>query len=147
MNDRFTPIHNEVLEGLCKINLTSYETRVLFAIWRKTYGFRDKKNGGRKKKDWISGSQFSQLTLLDRRHVWRALQSLEKKGVICRDDKKIGFSKKFLSSVEMTRVICRDDKLSSVEAHTKERKENIQKKRKTSLNLLRESLKKKLILP
>jgi len=154
MNDPYTPIHNEVLEALCKINLSPYETRVLFCIWRKTYGFIDKKTKERKKNDWISGSQISQMTNLDRRYVSRALKGLKNKHVISRDDKDTRFSKEFMklmSSVEMTVISrddkdivisrggtpppvemtpspSRDDKLSSVEGHTKEKKENIQKK-------------------
>lgn len=151
MKDNYTPIHNEVLEALCKINLSPYEVRVLFCIWRKTYGFIDKKTGQRKKNDWISGSQIADMTKLDRRHVSRALKGLRDKFVISRDDKKTGFSKDFIklmSSVEMTNskkgfVISRggtpppvemttspsrDDNLSSVEGDTKEKKENIQKK-------------------
>lgn len=174
MTDYFTPIHNEVLEALCKINLSPYETRILFAIWRKTYGFFDGHSKKRKKKDWISGSQLTQLTGLDRRHISRTLKSLVNKNVISRDDKEIGFSKKFmklmssvemtkkkkkLSSVEMTPVISRDDKMSSVEAHTKERRETITKeiiskditKKKTfgnkDVNFLIEYLKEKLQLP
>ena len=117
MIDKYTPIHNEVLEQLCRINLSPYETRILFALWRKTSGFKDKETGKRKKKDWISGSQFTQMTGLDRRLISRALKGLKRKLVISRDDKQISFSKKFykpLSSVEMTKkkrdVISRDDK-------------------------------------
>lgn len=128
MEDSYTPIHNDVLEALAQINLSPYETRVLLAIWRKTYGFKDPKTGNRKKKDKISGSQLTKITHLDRRLVSRALKGLENKFVISRDDKGIGFSKKFmknLSSVEMTPVISRDDNLSSVEMHTKENKRKL----------------------
>jgi len=144
MNDQYTPIHNEVLEALAKINLAPYEIRVLFVIWRKTYGFIDKKTGLRKKFDWIAGSQITEMTGLDRRLVYRALQGLKKKNVISRDDNKTGFSKEFMrlmSSVEMTNkenVISsddigsdknddtsdkNDDILSSKLSHTKEKKE------------------------
>ena len=105
MSDKYTPIHNEVLEHLCRINLSPYETRILFAVWRKTYGFKDKFTGKRKKKDWISRGQFAQMTGLDRRLVSRALKGLEIKGVISRDDKNVSFSKKFYSG----NVISRDD--------------------------------------
>jgi phage replication O-like protein O len=147
MNDNYTPIHNDVLEALSKINLSSYETRVLFCIWRKTYGFIDPKTKQRKKIDWISGSQISEMTGLDRRYVSRVLKSLKDKNVISRGDKKTGFSKEFmktmssvevtndkkepeiLSSVEVTPVLSTGDSLSSVQGHTKENKENIQNKK------------------
>jgi len=141
-NNPFTPIHNDVIEALCKINLSPYETRLLFAIFRKTFGYIDKKTNTRKKNDWISGSQLSKMTELDRRLVHRALKGLEKKNVINRDDKKIGLTKRFMkimsskemtinnsmSSVAMTPVISSDDNLSSVAMHTKEKKENIKER-------------------
>lgn len=148
MTDNYTPIFNEVLEALCKINLSPYETRVLFCIWRKTYGFIDPITKLRKKYDWLAGSQISQMTKLDRRYVSRALKGLKNKNVISRDDKKTGFSKQFMSlmssvemtiisrddkkdvknvPVEMTPTPSRDDNLSSVEGHTKEKKETITK--------------------
>jgi phage replication O-like protein O len=103
MTDNYTPIFNEVLEALCKVNLSPYETRVLMAIWRKTYGFIDKSSGERKKVDYIATSQIAEMCDLDKRHVSRALKGLKDKKVISRDDKKTGFSKEFmklLSSVE-----------------------------------------------
>jgi len=47
-----TDIANEIIEALWKINLSSYEWRVLLYLLRKTYGWH-------KKTDQISLSQFS----------------------------------------------------------------------------------------
>lgn len=154
--DKFTPIHNEVLESLAKINLSPYESRVLYVIFRKTYGFINK-DRSRKKSDWIAYSQITEISNLDKRHIARALKGLIRKKVISRDDKQLGFSKGFMkeitvnnkekssvemtnkvisrddkqvskvSSVGMTGVISRDDKKSSVEMNTKESKETITK--------------------
>lgn len=96
MTDYYAPIFNEVLEALCRMNLSSYETRVLMAIWRRTYGFIDTKTGERKKYDLISVSLLSEMCDLDKRHISRALKGLKEKNVICRDDKKTGFSKNFM---------------------------------------------------
>lgn len=129
LEDGFTPIANEIVEALMKINLSAYESRVLWFIFRKTYGFK-------KKTDWIALSQFSKAINLDRRLVHRALKKLSSKKmiVIYRDDKfriRYGFQKNYnrwrVSSKEMTRVIYRDDQVSSKEIPTKE---TIQKKRK-----------------
>lgn len=116
-----TNIPNEVLEALWKVNLSAYETRVLFFLFRKIYGWH-------KKTDKISLSQFSKAIGIDRRLVHRTLKKLSSKQmiVIYRDDSlelTYGFQKDFeqwqLSSIEMTvketGVICRDDKLSSIE--------------------------------
>lgn len=135
VEDGYTKIANEILEILSRVNLPAYEMRVLILLLRKTYGWK-------KKRDWISISQFLVGTgLPDRRYVHRALKGLENKNivVICRDDKKhptYGFQKDYerwkLPSLKddalrrMTterrkrKSACRDDTLSSVEAPTKE---------------------------
>ena len=137
----FTPIANEILEALCKVNLSPYESRILWFLFRKTYGWK-------KKSDRIALSQFSKGLGLDRRLVHRTLKNLstEKKMiVISRDDKNrptYGFQKDYskwrMSSRKMT-VISRDDRVSSTEMtgvssaemNTKETitKETLQKKR------------------
>jgi|ADurb_Leu_01_Slu_FD_contig_101_408048_length_1942_multi_2_in_0_out_0_3 phage replication O-like protein O len=109
-------IANEIAEALMKVNLSAYESRILWFIFRKTYGWN-------KKEDWISLSQFSMCTGLDRRLVHRAIKSLSSKKmiVINKDDSNhitYGFQKNWekwdVSSKKMT-VINRDDGLSSKE--------------------------------
>ena len=113
----FTPIANEILEALCKVNLSPYESRILWFLLRKTYGWN-------KKSDWISQSQFSKGLRLDRRLVHRTLKKLSTERrmvVISRDDRNwptYSFQKDYsqwkTSSKKMI-VISRDDKLSSAE--------------------------------
>ncbi len=100
IHDTYTPIHNEVLEALMLVNLSPNETRVLFAVWRKTYGFLDRDTNKRKKHDRISISQLASLTNLHRSNISRALRHLEEKGVIVRDNTsgQTGFSKKFMGN-------------------------------------------------
>lgn len=122
-------IAHDIAEALMKINLSAYESRVLWFIFRKTYGWK-------KKMDWISLSQFSNCIGLDRRLIHRAIKALSSKKMIVieRDDSqrlRYGFQKNYerwkLSSKKMT-VINRDDSLSSKEMiglsskeiHTKE---------------------------
>ena len=140
LDNGYTPIANEIVEALMRINLSGYESRVLWFIFRKTYGFK-------KKTDWIALSQFSKAIGLDRRLIHRAIKKLSSKKmiVIQKDDGvrvRYGFQKDYtkwkLSSKKMT-VIQRDDELSSKEMTrvsskeipTKETitKETIQKKR------------------
>jgi len=135
----FTPIANEIMEALMKVNLSAYESRVLWFLFRKTYGWS-------KKTDWITLSQFSECIGLDRRLIHRAIKGLSSKKmiVIYKDDTykiRYGFQKDYrkwkLSSKKMT-VINRDDevsskemiKVSSKEIPTKETitKDTIQKK-------------------
>lgn len=71
----YTRIADEILEALCKTQLSAYETRVLMCIIRKTYGYN-------KKSDWISLSQFEKMTNLQRPHICRALRMLEEQNII-----------------------------------------------------------------
>jgi phage replication O-like protein O len=126
----FTPVANEIVDALMQANLSGQESQVLWAIFRKTYGFS-------KKTDWISLSQFAKMTGMDRRNVHRALKKLSSKQmtVIQTDDRgriRYGFQKNYekwkLSSKQMTppqTVIQTDDGLSSKQTPTKE---TIQKK-------------------
>jgi phage replication O-like protein O len=112
IEDGYTPIANEIAEALCRVNLSAYESRILWFLFRKTYGWE-------KKTDWIALSQFSKGTGLDRRMVHRTLKHLEARKIIVihRGDKRrirYGFQKNYelwkLSPVQMTAVTCRDDR-------------------------------------
>jgi phage replication O-like protein O len=116
VEDGYTPIANEIVEALWKINLSAYECRVLWYLFRKTYGWN-------KKTDWIALSQFSKDMGLDRRLIHRAIHALSSKKmiVIYKDDSGLvsyGFQKDYdkwnVSSKRMT-VIKRDDDVSSKE--------------------------------
>jgi phage replication O-like protein O len=118
----YTAIANEILENLCKINLSPYESRVLLLLLRETYGWKWKLAH-------ITLKDFGKKTGLDRRLVHRALRGLSSKKmtVIGRDDKNrptIGFQKDFDQWIFPIRprrpVIGRDDKSSSVEMTTPE---------------------------
>lgn len=98
MNDKYTPVHNEVLEALYRVNLTGYEVRVLFCIWRRTYGFADGK-GGRLKVNTFSLDLLSELTGINHRNVCRSLNSLKEKKLIVRNGSVTGFSKEFMKGV------------------------------------------------
>ena len=126
LENGFVRIACELVEALAKTNLSAHESRVLWLIIRKTYGWKGKKH------DWIAGSQFRKGTGLDRRHSHRALTKLKERRiiVICLDDKKhrsYGIQKNYerwiLSSKEMTDSKTSSKEMthaSSKEAHTKD---------------------------
>lgn len=68
-------IANELAEALARLNLSAYESRILWCIFRKTYGWN-------KKSDVISYSQFEDTTGMDRRHIGRAIRSLAERKII-----------------------------------------------------------------
>lgn len=73
--DGYTRLANELVEALARVNLTAYQQRVLWVIWRKTYGWN-------KKADSISRSQFIEITGMDSRNILRTIKELEKINVI-----------------------------------------------------------------
>jgi len=70
-----TEIANELIDALCKTYLNSNESRILWTILRKTYGWH-------RKTDAISYSQFEAATSIDRRHVGRTIDRLIKRDII-----------------------------------------------------------------
>ena len=74
----FTKIANEIVEQLARTQLSGYESRILWVIWRKIYGWN-------KKQDIISISQFQKLTGLDRRHVQRTLNRLIERNIVTKN--------------------------------------------------------------
>lgn len=75
IEDGRVEIANEVADQLCKLNLSAYESRVLWVIWRKTYGWH-------KKNDRISYTQFEEMTGINRWHIARAINSLKQRNII-----------------------------------------------------------------
>lgn len=71
----FTPIANEILEALAKINLSPYETRVLLIILRLSYGY--------KKKDFYATErELAEYTNISQPHIHRTLKKLCEKKII-----------------------------------------------------------------
>lgn len=76
----YTAIANELLEALGRINVSGAEMQVFLVILRKTYGFK-------KKEDYISLSQFTLATGMQKPNVCRALSKLITKNMIIKIDK------------------------------------------------------------
>jgi phage replication O-like protein O len=62
--------------------LSPSELKVIFIIVRQTYGWFDKKTGGRKLRDRITYGQFITKTALSRRVISKAIKSLAEKRLI-----------------------------------------------------------------
>ena len=129
-------IANEIAERLCRLNLSPYQWRVLWAIWRKTYGWH-------KKGDKVAQTQLVELTGLAKPHLNRALHQLVAANLVIKLGKYLAFQKDYdhwkVTSrdnlpqklpAEVTEVTSRGNKKLPVEvtSTTKEKKETIQKK-------------------
>jgi phage replication O-like protein O len=88
VDDGYTKIANELLEMFTKVNLSSYEFRVVMAIMRKTYGFS-------KKEDYISLSQLEDITGIKSCHICRTLKKLKFKNMIISNGHLTGIQKDY----------------------------------------------------
>ncbi|KKL89994.1 hypothetical protein LCGC14_1909130 [marine sediment metagenome] len=91
-------IANEIAEALMLTNLSAYQSRILWAIWRKTYGWH-------KKVDWIANSVFVDMTGLRKQHVNRTLNELEQRNIVTRSGYKVGFNKNYRAWRELPRKV------------------------------------------
>jgi len=118
-----------------RTNLSSYQWRILIAVWRKTYGWK-------KKEDWISVSQLEEMTGIRKSHVSRTKKELIARNILVTNSgNKIGFNKDYQAwrelpnQVTSKKVTNSGSKVTSLgtkklpdQGNTKEKKETIQKK-------------------
>ena len=74
---KYAKVCHEISEGLAKVSIPMAETRVLWAIIRKTYGFQ-------KAWDRISSSQLAKLTEMTKQRASSSLNGLIEKKIIIR---------------------------------------------------------------
>lgn len=127
----YTAIANEIIERMATISFSVYEIRVIFIVWRKTYGWK-------KKEDWIALSQISKMTNILPQHVSRTIKGLIKRNILKRNGRKIGFNKNYeqwdsllpiqVIPNEVRGVTYPGIKNIPIQVTTKEKKETIQKK-------------------
>lgn len=138
INDGYIDIPHDLAEALMKVNLSGYQYRIIWCIFKKTYGWY-------KSTDKISLTQFEKMTGLKRRNVYRTIKELEALNMIIVDRNghintykfnsdydtwKTRYSIKIDTSIKSDTILVSDmiPKLVSNQIHTKENKENIQKK-------------------
>lgn len=86
LENGFLRIANDIAKYLAKTYMSSYESQILWAIFIKTYGFN-------KKEDWISNSQFVELTGMHKAHVSRTIKKLIQRRIVTQTGNKISFQK------------------------------------------------------
>lgn len=129
LEDGYTRIANEIAEAMAKLKISNYESRFLWCLFRKTYGYH-------KKEDFVSLTQFEKMTGIASRHIARAKSSLLARNIIYLKGKKIGFVKDVPSWVLPNQGVPNKglgspslgNKTFPIQGDTKEKKENIQKK-------------------
>lgn len=139
-----TAIANELLEVMAKTYFSSYEIQIIFAIFRKTYGWN-------KTEDWITTTQLSEMTDIARSHVSRTIKKLLDRNMLVKNGKKLSFQKDYEKWQKLPKQVTKKTekklpiqdtklpkqvhkvtqigtKLLPKQVHTKEKKETIQKK-------------------
>ncbi len=111
LENGYTRISNELLEAMAKMNLSKYEWRVLLAIIRETYGWKEKMRP-------ISVTQIQKLTGLDRRNIGRTKIRLRLREIIKVNGLTIGINKDYsqwASSLQtIAGIVYRDTRSLSV---------------------------------
>jgi len=75
IEDGHIDIAHPIAEALAKINLSAHESRLLWTLLRKTYGWH-------RKTDFISLNQFSEITGIPRANIPRIIRRLEQRSII-----------------------------------------------------------------
>ena len=106
--DGHVDIANELVEALAKTQLSGYESRVIWALWRKTWGWIEKDKKGKIIKDEkgqplklksavMSSKEWSKLTGLNKYNISRTLKGLYSRQIVIKFDNKNewGFQKDY----------------------------------------------------
>lgn len=102
----YLKIANEIVEALARTHLSGDESKILWVIFRKTYGFN-------KKTDWISYSQFKEMTGMLNPNTCRTLRRLEERNIVIKTDNKYSFNKDYKLWKSPTKVIKTDNSKKS----------------------------------
>src|SRR4051812_14345160 len=97
----YTPIANEIVEALARTNLSPYESRLLWCVFRKTYGWNQKD-------DWIALSQLVEMTGMQKSHVSRAKSKLLERHIVTQTGNRISFNKFYTQWRELPKQVTAD---------------------------------------
>lgn len=86
LENGYIRIATDIAKYLAQTYMSSYESQIMWSIFIKTYGFK-------KKEDWISNSQFVNLTKMHKAHVSRTIKKLILRRIVTQTGNKISFQK------------------------------------------------------
>jgi len=131
--ETFTKVPNKMIKELVKTNLSPYESRYVWALLRKTYGFH-------KSVDRITNSQFVKETGIRKEHITRTEKKLLEKKIINKNYRQIGFNTNYgmwpkgIVVADLGDIVADSGNQSlPIKVNTKEIKKTIQKKVSFSL--------------
>lgn len=93
-----TKISNVIMGALMRTNLSAYQSRILWAIFRKTYGWH-------KKEDWISNSQLVKMTGIAKSHVSRTVGQLIDRNIVTKSGNKFSLNESYTQWRELPKRV------------------------------------------
>lgn len=94
LEDGFLKLANEIVDALMRTNLSAYESRFLWCLFRKTYGWQ-------KKEDWIAVSQIREMTGMHKAHISRTKSILLQRQIVTERGNKLSFNKNYMQWREL----------------------------------------------
>ncbi len=102
LKNGYISVANELVEKLATLSIPSSEMRIVWVVWRKTWGWQ---KGDRKKDwDWISISQFERLTGMKHANVVANTKSLVLKKILLKSDNGLMFNQNYEEWVVCKRI-------------------------------------------
>jgi phage replication O-like protein O len=140
LENGYTRLANEIVEEMCRLKISNYESRFLWCLFRKTYGFG-------KKQDYIALSQFSKLSGIESQHIARTKTKLASKNIITVSNGKIGFQKDVSKWVVPNEVVPIQVVPKQVRSSTQTGSQLVPKQVDTKETLTKETIQKKETSP
>ncbi|WP_153448752.1 replication protein [Vibrio algicola] len=101
----FFKIANELADALCCTALSSRESRIVWAVMRKTYGYRQSM-------DWICLDQLCEMTGITKDNLSRTIKGLVSRNILIKDGRKLGINKVVSEWLKKEEVVKTDNKTS-----------------------------------
>lgn len=83
LDDGYLRLSNTLVDALCRTKLSDRESRVVFAVIRRTYGYG-------KATDWVCLEQLADMTGITTSNICHAIKSLTERDIIIKDGRKVG---------------------------------------------------------
>lgn len=83
LDDGYLRLSNTLVDALCRTKLSDRESRVVFAVIRRTYGYG-------KATDWVCLEQLADMTGITTSNICHAIKSLTARDIIIKDGRKVG---------------------------------------------------------
>lgn len=129
---------NEIVDVMAKTQLSGYESRILWVVWRRTYSWH-------KKEEVIKFKHFREATGLVDSHISRTVKRLVDRKILTKNGNKYSFQKDYQKwQQELPKMVSRVTKNGN---NTYQKSASVASTKETiKRNLLKETIKRKELL-